>query len=87
MCLGCHQHFCMTVSDAANIDSDAPKILHDEAETFEVHLGKRKAKIQLNELTPQGNRKRKVVMQDVKIKMYATCFHIAHRNLLSKDVN
>ena len=87
MCLGCHQHFCMTVSDAANIDSDAPKILHDEAETFEVHLGKRKAKIQLNELTPQGNRKRKVVMQDVKIKMYATCFHIAHRHLLSKDVN
>ena len=87
MCLGCHQHFCMTVSDAAHIDNNAPTILRDEAEAFDVHLGKRKAKIQLNELTAQGNRKRKVVMQDVRIKMHATCYNIAHRHLLSKEHN
>ena len=83
MCIGCHQHFCMIFPKIDYIDSNFPNILCYETKIFDINLGERKAKVQLAELTPQGNHKRKKVMKEVRVQIHATCYNFAHRHLIS----
>ena len=57
--LGWHQHICMTVTKDADINKQAPQRFQESVTAYDVCLGKRKARIQLDSFTKSGNRQRK----------------------------
>ena len=86
-CLGCHQHMCMTVAKDADINKQAPQRFQESITAYDVCLGKRKARIQLDTFTKSGNRQRKTVYKDVELNIQGTCYNILHKHVLERQGN
>ena len=82
-CLGCHQYMCMHVTEEQNVEQNIPERFKEDATEYNVYLGKRKSKVQLNELTPNGTRRRKTTRKDIKVRIQATCYNIVHNHHLN----
>jgi hypothetical protein len=77
----------MTVAKDADINKQAPQRFQESIIAYDVCLGKRKARIQLDTFTKSGNRQRKTVYKDVELNIPGTCYNILHKHFLEKQGN